>query len=183
VLIDGLNTFHALKAQNADLTNLDFQRLVGVLYKDKPRLELDVFYFTALVEHMDKQSRKIQFAYIEKLRESGVKVVVSEFRSQLEKCFTCGVVSRRYTEKQTDVALAATLISQVIESDLDDALIFSADSDFLPAIFMAQKLKPKLRFKVVSTTSYLRPLHGALTRAGVGTIRLSTELVSKNLFS
>lgn len=182
VLIDGLNTFHALRSQNPEIVNINFVGLVDSLNRSRTFEKIETTYFTALIEHLDSQARQNQFEHLENLRSSGVKISLSEFRSQLERCFTCGVTSRRYSEKKTDVAIASALIAGVLVDGFDEVLLFSADSDFLPALELIRERTPKVLIKVVSTANYLRPIHGALTRAGLGTIRLSPELVSKNQF-
>jgi uncharacterized LabA/DUF88 family protein len=64
----------------------------------------------------------------------------------------------------------------------DNFLLFTADSDFLPAIEMVKRERPYIEMKVVSTVSYLRPLHSILKREQIRTIRLSPELVAKHQF-
>ncbi|BDS49816.1 hypothetical protein RKACHI23_00780 [Rhodoluna lacicola] len=183
VLIDGLNTFHAIKNLCADIVNVDFAALVKTLNRNLSFQQVEIIYFTARVEHLDSRSRKVQFDYLENLRASGVKVSLSEFRSHLEQCFTCGVTTRRYSEKKTDVAIASELVAGVLVDGFDDVLLFSADSDFFPALELIRTRAPRAGVKVVSTAKYLRPIHGALTKIGLGTIRLSPELVSRHQFS
>ncbi len=183
VLIDGLNTFHAIKNQSADIVSIDFAALVKTLNRNLSYEQVEIRYFTALVEHLDSRSRKDQFDYLENLRASGVLVSLSEFRSQLENCFTCGVTTRRYSEKKTDVAIASALVAGVLVDGFNEVLLFSADSDFFPALELIRARVPKAGIKVVSTAKYLRPIHGELTRVGLGTIRLSPELVSRHQFS
>ena len=182
VLIDGLNTFHALNSQNPEIVKVNFAGLVESLYRNRSFEKIEITYFTAPVEHLDSKSRKNQFKHLENLRSSGVNINLSEFRSQLEKCSTCGVATRRYVEKKTDVAIASALIAGVLEDGFDHVLLFSADSDFVPALELINARRPDVQLKVVSTPNYLRPIHGALTRAGISTIRLSAELVSKHQF-
>lgn len=183
VLIDGLNTYHALKSQHPGIVNVDFASLVTALNRNRTFEKIEIIYFTALVEHLDARSRNHQFEHLENLRSTDVKISLSEFRSQLERCFTCGVTTRRYVEKRTDVAIATTLIAGVLVDGFDEVFLFSADSDFFPAVELVKERKPNVPIKFVSTANYLRPIHGALTRGGVGTIRLSPELVSKHQFN
>lgn len=182
VLIDGLNLYHSLQGQSPEQTNLDVQSLCQTLANNLGCNTFEILYFTALVEHLDKKSRANQFHYIAKLEESGIRIFKTEFRSHLEECSTCGAKTRRYVEKQTDVLIASQMISNVFENQVDEVLLFSADSDFLPAVTLIKEKMPKIGLKVVSTPNYLRPIYGLLRKSGVGTIRLSPELVARFQF-
>ncbi|MEN9955232.1 MAG: hypothetical protein RLY34_39 [Actinomycetota bacterium] len=182
VLIDGLNLFHSLQSQSPEQTNLDLSTLCQAFASNHGCDTFEILYFTALVEHLDKKSRSRQFQYLTKLEDTGIRVFKTEFRSQLEECSACGTMTRRYVEKQTDVSIAAHLISNVFANSVDEVLLFSADTDFLAALTLIREKKPHINLKVVSTPVYLRPIYGLLHKNGIGTIRLSPELVSRFQF-
>ena len=183
VLVDGLNTYHALKSQDSGNSKLNLMSICKALALNNGCDSIEILYFTALVEHLDTKTREWQFDYLSRLRGTGIQIFESEFRSQLEECNICGNRNRRYVEKQTDVSISINLISKVLEEDLAEVLLFSADSDFIPALNMVRQKRPNVGLKVVSTPSYLRPVHGELRKANIGTIRLSPELVAKHQFN
>jgi uncharacterized LabA/DUF88 family protein len=182
VLVDGLNLFHSLRSQDTNKTDLNIASLSETLANNFGVEVGEIIYATALAEHSDKPSRQKQFGYLEKLWTSGVKILTTQFRSQLETCNYCGSNSRKYVEKQTDVAIASNLVAKVLDGGFEHVLLFSADTDFLPAIEIAKSLRPRVEIRIASTPAYLRPVYGLFRKAGVGTIRLSPELVSKHLF-
>jgi uncharacterized LabA/DUF88 family protein len=108
--------------------------------------------------------------------------VLGEFRAKTETCPLCGNKYWVHTEKRTDVALAVEMVRQAHRNTPDEILLFSADTDFLPAIDSVKKDYSNISIRAVSTVKYLRPIHSALSKVGAGQIRLSEELVSKHLF-
>lgn len=180
--MDGLNLFHSLRGQDTNKTDLNIASLSKAFASNFGVEVGEIIFVSALMEHADKQSRQRQFNYLAKLQLSGVKILTTQFRSQLETCNYCGSNSRKYVEKQTDVAIASNLVTKVLDGGFEQVLLFSADTDFLPAIEIAKALRPRVEIRIASTPAYLRPVYGLFRKAGVGTIRLSPELVSKHLF-
>lgn len=183
VLVDGLNLWHALNSLNANLVKLDLVSLCNKFGKQGDSNQIEIVYFTALLEHLDSKNRNNQYEYLAKLKSSGVKVVLGEFRATTETCTACQTKTWVHHEKRTDVALAVEMIRRANNEKVNQILIFSADTDFIPAIEAIKKDFESIEIRAVSTVKYLRPIHSALSQAGAGQIRLSEELVSKHQFS
>jgi uncharacterized LabA/DUF88 family protein len=179
VAVDGLNMLHALRAQDSGTTNLDLMGICQVFAKNLNCADLRIAYFTALAGHLDPKPRTAQIRYLEALRITGVEVRLGEFRAQTEKCSTCGTKTFKYQEKQSDVGIAATIIHQAASNSVDEILLFSADTDFIPLVNMITAEYPHVSIRIVSTVNYLRPVYSTLIRASHGQIRLSPELVAR----
>jgi uncharacterized LabA/DUF88 family protein len=182
VLVDGLNLHHALKDLQPDETNLNIFQLCHSLADSNGATEIDILYFTSITKHLGSKVRDNQALYINQLENTGVGIHLGEFRSSSKTCPLCFRKYWEHSEKQTDVAIGAHLIQRTMTQQYDAVLLFSADSDFLPALLMVRNEKPHINLKVVSTPVYLRPIYGLLHKNGIGTIRLSPELVSRFQF-
>jgi uncharacterized LabA/DUF88 family protein len=182
VLVDGLNLFHALREQDAQNLDLNLSALSKTLTGVNDDVLIKIFYFTSVTKHLGSKVRDHQDQYLEKLKARGAKVIYGEFRSNSLTCPVCESKYWVHAEKRTDVALASHFIKMAISEEAEEFLLFSADSDFIPAIEMVRNEMPKTDVKVVSTVSYLRPLHSTLKPLQIRTIRLSPELVAKHQF-
>ncbi|GAB7006463.1 hypothetical protein JCM18899A_39360 [Nocardioides sp. AN3] len=60
------------------------------------------------------------------------------------KCRKCGAGWTHYEEKETDVNIATSLVSDAAQRVADSALIISADSDLTPAVKATKVLHPTL---------------------------------------
>ena len=183
VLVDGLNLFHALREQDSQNLDLNLNALSKTLTGVNDDLLIKIFYFTSVTKHLGSKVRDQQDQYLEKLKAFGVNIVYGEFRSVSLTCPLCECKYWVHTEKRTDVALASQFIKIAISDESEKFLLFTADSDFIPAFEMVRRERPKADIKVISTVSYLRPLHSTLKPLQIGTIRLSPELVSTHQFT
>jgi uncharacterized LabA/DUF88 family protein len=182
VLVDGLNLFHALKELDPEKENVDLLGLCQTLVRDPNQVISEIIYFTSITKHLGSKVRDQQAQYLLRLVASGVHVKLGEFRSQSITCSECRSKFWAHQEKRTDVALASELIKQAFTNRCELIYLFSADSDFLPAIEMVHHELTNVEVKVVSTVSYLRPIHGLLVKANARQIRLSPELVARHQF-
>ena len=58
---------------------------------------------------------------------------------------TCEVLLRRHEEKETDVAIAAAIVETAAQGDCSALTLVSGDTDLLPALKTARRLRPELR--------------------------------------
>lgn len=181
-MVDGLNLDHALRKQNSEQADLDLMSLSKRFCRERGFDSVRVNYFTSPLAHLDKKTRDAQARYLEKIEDSGVKVVLGEFRTYTQICPRCGEKFWVSKEKRTDVALASELVREALTGASSEILVFSADTDFLPAYELVKLYCPDVRIRVASTVAYLSPIHSALVRSNVGQIRLSSELVSRHQF-
>lgn len=145
VYVDGFNLFHGLKAKfGRRLLWLD---LVGLAASLRPRSDLvAVKYFTAPVLD-DPAGASRQASYQRAmLAHGGGKLEITNGRYQKKPmtCRSCGSTWVRYEEKETDVNIAVSLVSDAAAAVADDAILISADSDLVPAIRTARALQPDM---------------------------------------
>lgn len=58
---------------------------------------------------------------------------------------TCEVLLRRHEEKETDVAIAAAIVESAAVRDCSAILLVSGDTDLVPALAAARKVRPDIR--------------------------------------
>lgn len=180
VIVDGLNLMHALAQQNSNHEYINLVGLVARLTNLKSERVVGFQYFTAIASHVSDFGQLKQKRFLEFLRSSGVTVTLGVFHEVREICANCKHRSKRHIEKQTDVGVAATLIAGAYEDTFDKVLLFSADSDLLPAIRLVKAKYPGKEIKLVSTVAYLRPVHATMGRFCDGQIRLTPELLKEH---
>lgn len=73
-------------------------------------------------------------AYVAALKHAGVDPIIGHFKEKHRRCSSCGATWIGHEEKETDVAIAVTLVADAFTDAYDRALIISADSDLGPAI-------------------------------------------------
>jgi len=182
VLVDGFNLFHALSDINASMTNVNIRSLASRLIRRQQEQIVGIEYFSSLITHLNQQTIKNQESYFEKLRSTGVSVVLGRFRPRTQVCPRCGLTNIRHVEKETDVNLATTLVAKAFDGACDQVLLFSADSDMRGAIIAVKNRYPELQIRLVSTAKYLQPVYRSIGRLVDGQIRLSEKLVKEHLF-
>jgi uncharacterized LabA/DUF88 family protein len=132
--IDGFNLYHGLHEDGRRHLWLDLERLVRSLLKPEQHLVI-VRYFTARVRNKPDSERR-QNAYLKALTaHSGIlDIRYGRFQEKSMRCRRCGGSWVTYEEKESDVALAVSLVADGVRGLFDSALIVSADSDMVPAI-------------------------------------------------
>lgn len=149
--IDGFNLYHAISALcRPELKWIDLRALSKVFLKSHSEKLLQVFYFSALAEHVSESSQKCQKAYIRALELTGVKIVLGHFKKKNRKCPSCDYRWIGHEEKETDVNIALTLLDLAYQNAFDRALIISNDSDLVPAIQMVRKNFPQKQITTVA---------------------------------
>ena len=146
VYVDGFNLYFGLRSTYArKYLWLDLQTLAGSLLRRGQTLEL-VRYFTARVRS-DVEGERRQSAYLDALRAHNpqVKIKDGRFQQKRRRCRDCGRIWSVFEEKETDVNIAVTLLSDAVRDDFDIALLISADSDLCPAVRETKSLFPTKR--------------------------------------
>ena len=141
VYVDGFNLYHGLHdAAGTRLLWLDLVKLAETL---RPRSEVvRVRYFTAPVLDQPEAASRQQEYQDALVALHGDRVVIEQGRYQSKpmRCRTCGATWMAREEKETDVNIAVSLVSDAAAREMDAALIISADSDLVPAVRAALKL-------------------------------------------
>jgi len=151
-LIDGFNLYHSLKQARTALAGrgtlwLDLRSLCASYLPHigtSARLQ-SVHYFSALAHHLESAKpglTKRHQDYVECLQASGVQVDLSKFKRKTGMCLGCGKATLRHEEKETDVAIAVSLLELFHLDQCDQAVIVSGDSDIVPAVRCARRLFP-----------------------------------------
>ena len=107
-----------------------------------------VRYFSALASHLVPTNPDVVHrhqAYIRALTASGVTVQMGHFKQKDRTCVICGGRLRIHEEKETDVAIAVTLLELAITRGCETIVLISGDTDLAPAIRAAKRLAPTIR--------------------------------------
>lgn len=166
--VDGFNLYHAIEALGRpDLKWLSLSTLARSYLRDRDTLE-GVLYFTAVMKWNPEKANRHR-EYMRALAATGVEVVESKF---LKSNKFCGEYQRWCDfseEKQTDVAIAARVMSDVHCGRVNRALLFTADSDQIPLVRQVRVDLPDVSVEVVAPPGRMRQareLCAAATRFG-----------------
>lgn len=151
-LVDGFNVYHSLKQASRELQGastrwLDLRGLLGSyvqLFGRTARLQR-VIYFSAFAHHIEAKSPGVvqrHRTYIEALQSTGVEVVLGRFKKGQHYCDTCACHTKRWEEKESDVAIGVRLLEILVRDEADLVVIVSGDTDLVPAIRTARRLFP-----------------------------------------
>ena len=155
-VVDGFNLYHSIREARhkagVDCRWLDIRSLCeSMLHTIGGGAEVaQIDYFSALAHHLESSSPGAvarHERYIEALRATGVTPHLGVFKPKdiRYRSRTCEVLLRRHEEKETDVAIAATIVEAASRGDCAALTLVSGDTDLLPAFKTARRLRPELR--------------------------------------
>jgi uncharacterized LabA/DUF88 family protein len=138
--VDGFNLYHALNyfADGADQDRyrrykwLDLFKLASLFVGRLDTLE-QVSLFTAFAT-WDPGKVARHKLFLRANENSGVKVVLGEFKKKQRRCGKCKQQYEGFEEKQTDVNIAVQLFQSAYLDKYDRAVVLSGDTDLIPAI-------------------------------------------------
>jgi uncharacterized LabA/DUF88 family protein len=138
--VDGFNLYHALdyfgngsdhhRYRKYKWTNLWALANQFVFGKDELK---EVLSFTTLAT-WDASKTARHRIFIRAQDSVGVQTVYGEFKRKQRHCRLCKNDYWSFEEKQTDVNIALYLFQLAIQERYDKAIIFSGDTDLIPAI-------------------------------------------------
>jgi len=133
VYVDGFNLYHAIDALNDQRLKWINLRTLAFSFVKPHEVLNHVRYFTAVLTwNKEKQGRhKI---YIRAQKAFGVDVIESNFRKVTRHCYPQNRYCARHEEKQTDVAIAVSVLLDATRGDFDRAILVTADSDQIPLV-------------------------------------------------
>lgn len=105
--------------------------------------------FTA-INTWDAGKRQRHVSYINALEARGVEVVRSNFDTVSKWCRRHERYCRFKEEKQTDTAIAVSILSDCYENAVDRIFLLSADSDQIPLAMQVRERFPSIRFFLVA---------------------------------
>jgi uncharacterized LabA/DUF88 family protein len=143
--VDGFNLYHGLHEGGRRYLWLDLEGLVRSLLRPGQQL-VAVRYFTARVRN-NPGSEQRQTMYLKALaaHSSMLDIRYGRFQEKSVNCRKCARTWTTYEEKESDVALAVSVVADGLNDLFDTALIVSADSDMAPAIRELRASKPEVR--------------------------------------
>lgn len=145
--IDGFNMYHSIDGLRNDLKWLNYWELANAFVKKSDRL-VRVLYFSAIAT-WDQGKVKRHNDYIKALQSVGVEAVLGKFKRVTRKCRNCRQQFQTFEEKETDVNIAIHLLKLAFKDEYDVALLFSGDSDLIPAVKSVRTVAPHKEIKVV----------------------------------
>ncbi len=176
-IVDGLNLFHALQDLEPGLEFVDLRRLVERLVKKPNEHLVSIQYFSALPTHLDAHAFAQQEVFFENLKDAGVELTLGRVAKRKQVCPKCNSPFSTMHEKETDVAVATAILQTVFQNKADSVLLFSTDTDLLPAIIQARKFKSHISITLVSSAKNLRASYSHMVNHVSGQIRLSPDLL------
>jgi uncharacterized LabA/DUF88 family protein len=143
VYIDGFNLYHASAAyDDPRLKWLNFKTLAESFCRKNEYLN-DVYFFTAVATwNREKEIRHRNF--IKAQKSIGVRVIESKFAKTKKFCIADDKYCKQYEEKQTDVAIAVTLMADAVRNRMKRAILITADSDQVPLAKTMKQVFPEI---------------------------------------
>ena len=152
-LIDGFNLYHSARAVekvlrtstkwlNINSLCSSYLHLISGFIGKKVKLQ-SIYYFSALASHLEASHPDVterHKKFIRCLKDTGIKVKLSQFKAKEIKCPKCGTEFTKHEEKETDVSIAIKLLEIFFKDECDIAVIVSGDTDLAPALKTAISL-------------------------------------------
>jgi hypothetical protein len=155
--IDGFNLYHALGDLGENhLKWLDLRALAETFAPRPDHQLIHVFYCTAYA-HWRPESCARHEIYIRALAARQVTPLLGRFKARDRQCRKCGARWIDHEEKESDVSLGIALVLGAADDRFDRALLFTRDSDLVPAVKMARKRAPDKEILVISPDWYGKP--------------------------
>lgn len=147
--IDGFNMYHSIDGKYNHLKWLNYNALANAfIAKSRERLA-KVFYFSAY-SRWNEEKKNRHMEYVRALEFTGVEAVLGKFKRVSKKCrAVCKKTYTTFEEKETDVNIAIYLLKLAFQDRYDKALIFSGDSDLIPAVKAVREIAPHKHIQVV----------------------------------
>ncbi len=159
--IDGLNLYYGAVRPTPGLKWLDLARYCRLLRPDDD-IKL-IRYFSALVQGPNRTNQE---TYLRALSTTPVvEVILGKFKTKNVKCgvAACTMTSSKWygmpEEKRTDVNIAVFMLDDAYREFCDQFVIFSGDSDLVPAVNMVRQRFPKK--KIIVYVPSQNPTRGA----------------------
>ena len=163
--IDGFNLYHAVEALGDPLLKwCNLRALAESFIREDETLQRVVFYTAYNTWDADKRRRHLN--YVKALEATGVEVRRSNFSKVDKLCEKFGRRCSFFEEKKTDVALATDMLSDCYERAIERTLLFSADSDQVPAVEHIRRRFPRNKIHMIAPPGRLsqaRELSAACT--------------------
>jgi len=168
VIIDGSNFYHGSKklCPEVHLTNFEYrkfiERLVGI--KD-PR----ILYCVGEIKREDG-NKKSEVMYAQ---QQSLFYNLEKQRIEIYKGFMLRS-DGKYHEKGVDVKMAVEITSGALKNEYSECFLVSSDTDIIPAILEAKKVKKKIVY-----IGFEDKLSRAMIRNCIKTVVIKREMIQK----
>ena len=111
-----------------------------------------VIHFSALPHHLEARRPGVvrrQMRYLEALRATGVETRLGQFKRRERTCPLCRRGFFTFEEKETDVAIGATLTRLVCDDTCDTVVLVTGDTDLVPAVIAGHERNPDATLAVL----------------------------------
>lgn len=150
IYIDGYNLYHAIKKLNNDrLKWLDLKTLMNNFIDPNNDDVMGIYYFSAYATWNNEWHQRHKL-YVKALEDSGVHIIMGNFKNKKRYCDSCGYVGIGKEEKETDVNIAIKLLDDAYQNKFDKAILVSQDSDLLPSIKLTKQRFPNKIIKIIT---------------------------------
>lgn len=155
--VDGFNLYHAIKDLGDDhLKWLDIWALAQAFAPRPDHHLVHVFYCTAYAYWRPASCSRHRI-YVDALAATHVTPLIGRFKEKDRECRSCGAKWIDHEEKESDVSLGISLVLGAVQDKFDRALLFTRDSDLVPAVKMAKRTTPSKEILVISPDWYRKP--------------------------
>lgn len=176
---DGFNLYHAIDQLGDPLLKWADLRAIAASYlREGDTLERVAFYTAYNTWDPGKRARHL--GYVKALQSTGVEVVLSQFAKIQKNCVKHARTCMFREEKRTDVAIATDMLSDCYERGIQRTLLFTADSDQIPAV---EHIKRRFPQNLVYMIAPPKRLANARELGGIchGRTELSPGRIRNNL--
>ncbi|MDR0866951.1 MAG: NYN domain-containing protein [Planctomycetota bacterium] len=172
-LIDGFNFYHAIVRQHRNFACFkwcNYRRLAENFLETNDDLQRVIWFTASAYWDIGKVAR--HSALVKAQPEFGVEIVSGKFKKRTIHCPKCDKNYRPYKEKESDINLAISLVSNAYENSFDKALLITGDSDFVPAMKLVKSKFPAKQIGVIFADS---PKNATELREGADFWRVITR--------
>jgi len=152
--IDGFNLYHAIDDLRRDHLKWLNLKVLAQIFAPPSHFTLNqVLYFSAYATWKPDSYRRHR-TFVKALEVTGVIPIMGNFKEKDEECLGCGRSWKRHEEKETDVNIALRILKGAYDDDYDLAVVFSADSDLVPALDMIRRPPLSKSIKLVTPSNH-----------------------------
>ena len=128
---------------------LNYRSLADSFIDNENEIITKIYYFSAITPWDQEKARRHKI-YIKALETENINIVLGKFKTTTCRCEAdCQKKYKKYSEKQTDVNIAIHMMKTAFQDDIDKILLFSGDSDLIPAVNMIKKSYPTIIIKSI----------------------------------
>jgi uncharacterized LabA/DUF88 family protein len=170
VYIDGENFVHIIVASlrkqgiinsRSELKNFDLLHIINFVTKIRPAKNQKITYYGAklqvyknneILEATSREMVKWNANWVSLLQRQKINFIkCGHLRLRdSHRCSHCGNIDQLFLEKGVDVGMAVDIVSDALKGKVDEIVLFSADSDMLPAIKRAHSAGVKIIYAAYS---------------------------------